>query len=150
MNDDKDHSFSLSFHACRCGPPKIEMDFCLLTQKKSNENREIYTTAIEEQHNLEFKSSLSQISNTSCNPLLNKGSNHDQEVSVKVNDQLGDAYKQVVNSCGVRRQVGGALCVCEGSTCMTCLKGAQWPRIKVYANNCQTWAQHRLLALARG
>ena len=69
---------------------------------------------------------------------------------VKVNDQLGDAYKQVVNSYGVRRQVGRTLCVCEGSTCMTCAKGAQGPRIKVYANNCQTWAQHRLLALARG
>ena len=69
---------------------------------------------------------------------------------VKVNDQVGDAYKQVVNSYGVRRQVGGTLCVCEGSTYMTCVKGAQGPRIKVYANNCQTWAQHRLLALARG
>ena len=56
---------------------------------------------------------------------------------VKVNDQLGDAYKQVVNSYGVRRQVGRTLCVCEGSTCMTCAKGAQGPRIKVYANNCQ-------------
>ena len=69
---------------------------------------------------------------------------------VKVNDQLGDADKQVVNSYGVRRQVGRTLCVCEGSTCMTCAKGAQGPRIKVYANNCQTSAQHRLLALARG
>ena len=56
---------------------------------------------------------------------------------VKVNDQLGDAYKQVVNSYGVRRQVGRTLCVCEGTTYMTCVKGAQGPRIKVYANNCQ-------------
>ena len=69
---------------------------------------------------------------------------------VKVNDQLGDAYRQVGNSYGVRRQVGRTLCVCEGSTCMTCAKGAQGPKIKVYANNCQTSAQHRLLALARG
>ena len=69
---------------------------------------------------------------------------------VKVNDQLGDAYKQVVNSYGVRRQVGRTLCVCEGTTYMTCVKGAQGPRIKVYANNCQTWAHHRLLVLARG
>ena len=68
----------------------------------------------------------------------------------KVNDQLGDAYKQVVNSYGVRRQVGRTLCTCEGTTYMTCVKGAQGHRIKVYANNCQTWAQHRLLALARG
>ena len=53
---------------------------------------------------------------------------------VKVNDQLGDAYKQVVNSYGVRRQVGRTLCVCEGSTYMTCVKGAQGPRIKVYSS----------------
>ena len=65
---------------------------------------------------------------------------------VKVNDQVGDAYKQVVNSYGVRRQVGRTLCVCEGSTYMTCVKGAQGPRIKVYANNCQTWAHLRFLA----
>ena len=67
----------------------------------------------------------------------------------KVNDQLGDAYKQVVNSYGVRRQVGRTLCACEGTTYMACLKGALGPRIKDYAKNCQTWAHHRLLALAR-
>ena len=32
---------------------------------------------------------------------------------VKVNDQVGDAYKQVVNSYEVRRQVDGTLCACE-------------------------------------
>ena len=69
---------------------------------------------------------------------------------VKVNDQLGDAYKQVGNSYGVRRQVGRTLCACEGTTYMTCVKGAQGPRIKAYAKNCQTWAHHGLLALARG
>ena len=69
---------------------------------------------------------------------------------VKVNDQVGDAYKQVVNSYGVRRQVGRTLCVCEGSTYMTCVKGAQGPRIKVYAKNCQTWAHDGLLLAVDG
>ena len=35
---------------------------------------------------------------------------------VKVYDQLGDAYKQVVNSHGVRRPVSRTLCACGFTT----------------------------------
>ena len=69
---------------------------------------------------------------------------------VKVYDQLGDAYKQVVNSHGVRRPVSRTLCACGFTTYVTCLKDAWGSTLNIYAKNCQAWAHHGLLAQARG
>ena len=69
---------------------------------------------------------------------------------VKVYDQLGDAYKQVVNSHGVRRPVSRTLCACGFTTYVTCLKDAWGSSLNIYAKNCQAWAHHGLLAQARG